>query len=207
MRPFLFRRGYSLVRHRELAEDLVQSSIAKALQAQGSFVPGTNLKGWLTTILHNEFYSHKRRSWRSIGWSEGVERLLVSPGGEQESSNDLTQTACALNLLPDEQREALVVTAMLEFAYEESAILFGVTVGTIKSRVSRARIALMQILDRRGILRAAMQPDSPRSFPTWLADIEAIRLVAITALKDAAPNRMRPLPTIPKIRTRQPVHQ
>jgi len=198
LRPFLLRRAIHLTNRRELAEDLVQTALTRALQARTLFTPGTNLKGWVATILQHELYSHHRRSWRSASWSDEIAASLSSPLGEQESSLDLQQIACALNELPDSQREALVAVGVLGFAYEEVAELFGCSTGTIKSRVSRARIALMKAVRPRAGARRRLIPASPQAFAGWLADLEAIRIAARARLAGEAPVDAK-LPPLRKI--------
>jgi RNA polymerase sigma-70 factor (ECF subfamily) len=187
LRPFLLKRAIHLTSKRELAEDLVQTTFARALQASAQFTPGTNLKGWVATILHHEFYSHHRRSWRSASWSDEIAATLSSPLGEQESALDLQQVACALNDLPEGQREALVAIGLLGFAYEEVATLFCCSTGTVKSRVSRARIGLMEAVQARRTLDRRLIPASPQAFAQWLADLETLRIAACAKLAGKLP--------------------
>lgn len=148
LRPYLLKRAMFLARERELAEDLAQNALIKALTAERLFEPGTNLKGWMTTILQNEYYSHRRRSWRSLPLSDIAAENLQAPIGEQETSADLRNVACAMAVLPESQRRALVAIGFLGYSYAEAAILFRCSIGTIKSRVSRARMALLEGLKR-----------------------------------------------------------
>jgi len=148
LRPYIFKRALYLTRERELAEDLVQSALIKALTAENLFEPGTNLKGWITTILQNEYYSHCRRAWRSTPLSDLAAENLPAPLGEQETSADLRNVACAITMLPESQGRALVAVGFLGYSYAEAAILFRCSIGTIKSRVSRARMALLDALQR-----------------------------------------------------------
>ena len=135
------------------ADDLSQEALAKAWDARASFAMGTNMKAWVFMILRNQFYSDKRRSWRQTQLDqEAAERTLVAtddPAGPL-ALNELRQ---ALAMLPLEQREALVLVGAGGFAYEEAAGICGCAVGTVKSRVSRARQALLGILDRADYLR------------------------------------------------------
>src|SRR6185503_9576847 len=153
LRPYIFKRALYLARERELAEDLAQSALIKALTAENLFEPGTNLKGWITTILQNEYYSHCRRSWRSTPLSELAAENLPAPLGEQETSSDLRNVACAMASLPETQRRALVAIGFLGYSCAEAAILFHCSIGTIKSRVSRARMALLEALKRQTPLK------------------------------------------------------
>jgi RNA polymerase sigma-70 factor (ECF subfamily) len=108
---------------------------------------GTNMKAWTFMILRNQFYSDKRRSWRSTQLDqEAAERTLVAvddPG----SPLALDELRLSIQKLPAEQREALILVGAGGFAYEEAADICGCAVGTVKSRVSRARRALQGILD------------------------------------------------------------
>jgi RNA polymerase sigma-70 factor (ECF subfamily) len=132
---------------RAIAEDMAQEALAKAWRARGSFVAGTNLKAWLFTILRNEVYSHARRAWREMPWDEAEGNLIAAPANEQESAMNLSDTARALRGLPDCQREALILIAAGGFSYEDAARVCGTPVGTVKSRVARARSTLAKILD------------------------------------------------------------
>jgi RNA polymerase sigma-70 factor (ECF subfamily) len=196
--PFLLKRAMHLTKKRELAEDLAQTTLARALQGRDLFTPGTNMKGWVATILHHEFYSHHRRAWRSASWSDAIADTLAAPLGEQESSLDLQRIACALDDLPEGQREALVAVGLLGFAYEEVATLLDCSTGTIKSRVSRARMSLLQIMQARGTAGRRLIPTSPRAFAGWLIDLEAIRLAAQAKLAGKAPAAAK-LPALRKI--------
>lgn len=200
LRPYLLKRAIWLTRGRDMAEDLVQTTFARALQSRDLFTPGTNLKAWASTILHNEFYSHRRRSWRFAPWSDGIADSLASPFGQQESSVDLQQLACALNELPDSQREALVLIGLLGFSYEEAAVLLRCTIGTVKSRVSRARIALLNALKNRRASKRRLMPESGAAFAAWLATLEAVRVAARDSLAGNAGESRQKLPSAPKIR-------
>jgi RNA polymerase sigma-70 factor (ECF subfamily) len=135
------------------ADDLSQEALSKAWDARESFTMGTNMKAWVFMILRNQFYSDKRRSWRQTQLDqEAAERTLIAsddPAGPL-ALNELRQ---ALAMLPLEQREALVLVGAGGFAYEEAASVCGCAVGTVKSRVSRARRALLGILDRADYVR------------------------------------------------------
>ena len=105
------------------------------------------MKAWAFTILRNIFYSEKRRSWRRSSLDpEVAEATLVSPANSGDEL-DLLALRNALKMLPDDQREALVLVGAGGLAYEEAAEVCGCAVGTIKSRVSRARKAVAELLD------------------------------------------------------------
>jgi len=129
------------------ADDLAQDAMVKAWGARASFQLGTNMKAWTFMILRNQFYSDKRRSWRQTQLDqEAAERTLVAVD-DPSAPLALDELRRALNTLPDEQREALVLVGAGGFAYEEAAEICGCAVGTVKSRVSRARRALQASLD------------------------------------------------------------
>ena len=129
------------------ADDLAQDAMIKAWDARKSFQLGTNMKAWTFMILRNQFYSDKRRSWRQIQLDqEAAERTLVAVDNP-EAPVALDELRLAMAMLPDEQREALILVGAGGFAYEEAADICGCAVGTVKSRVSRARKALQGILE------------------------------------------------------------
>jgi len=156
--PSLRAFAMSLAQNADKADDLVQETLVKAWDKQASFQPGTNLKAWVFTILRNEFYSQMRKRGREVQDSEGImtERLAVHPS--QHGSMDLDDFRTALETLPEDQREAIILIGASGFSYEEAATICGVAVGTIKSRVSRARSRLQEILGVSG--EADYGPDS-----------------------------------------------
>ncbi len=148
--PALRAFAVSLSGQQDKADDLVQDTIMKAWGKRDSFEMGTNIKAWLFTILRNEFYSQMRKRGREVQDTEGyhTERLAVHPA--QYGSLDLQDFRNALNQLPDDQREAIILIGASGFSYEEAAEICGCAVGTIKSRVSRARVRLQELLDVKG---------------------------------------------------------
>jgi RNA polymerase sigma-70 factor (ECF subfamily) len=130
------------------ADDLAQDAMMKAWDARASFELGTNMKAWTFMILRNQFYSEKRRSWRQAQLDQdAAERTLVAVD-DPSSPVALDELRLGLGMLPAEQREALILVGAGGFAYEEAAAICGCAVGTVKSRVSRARRALQLILER-----------------------------------------------------------
>ncbi|HEY4029613.1 MAG TPA: sigma-70 family RNA polymerase sigma factor [Caulobacteraceae bacterium] len=129
------------------ADDLAQDAMMKAWDARQSYQMGTNMKAWTFMILRNQFYSEKRRSWRQTQLDqEAAERTLVAVD-DPEAPVALDELRLGLYMLPAEQREALILVGAGGFAYEEAAEICGCAVGTVKSRVSRARRALQGILE------------------------------------------------------------
>ena len=129
------------------ADDLAQDAMLKAWSARDTFEMGTNMKAWTFMILRNQFYSEKRRSWRQSQLDQEVaERTLVAVD-DPEAPVALDELRQGLAMLPPEQREALILVGAGGFAYEEAAAICACAVGTVKSRVSRARRALQTILE------------------------------------------------------------
>jgi RNA polymerase sigma-70 factor (ECF subfamily) len=129
------------------ADDLAQDAMMKAWDARGSYQMGTNMKAWTFMILRNQFYSEKRRSWRQSQLDqEAAERTLVAVD-DPSAPVALDELRQGLGMLPPEQREALILVGAGGFAYEEAAEICGCAVGTVKSRVSRARRALQAVLE------------------------------------------------------------
>lgn len=150
MLPSLRAFAFSLSGRHDKADDLVQDTIMKAWAKQESFEMGTNIKAWLFTILRNEFYSQMRKRGREIQDSEGLftERMAVHPS--QFGHMDLADFKRALGVLPDDQREAIILIGASGFSYEEAAEICECAIGTMKSRVSRARNRLQELLSVTG---------------------------------------------------------
>jgi RNA polymerase sigma-70 factor (ECF subfamily) len=144
--PYMRAFARTLCCDSTLAEDLAQDALARAWTARESFEPGTNLKAWLFMILRNGFYSHKRRSWRSTSLDQTFAEETLVAVTNATGSLELDDLRRAMKMLPDDQREALILIGAGGFSYEETADICGVAVGTIKSRVSRARTRLVELL-------------------------------------------------------------
>jgi RNA polymerase sigma factor (sigma-70 family) len=129
------------------AEDLVQESLARAWQHQGAFRPGTNLGAWVFTIARNEFYSTHRRARREAPLDEAAAERVVGDRGGQIWSLELSDTLRAVETLPEPFRGALLLVAARGWSYEEVARVYDCPVGTAKSRVARARRALVTVLN------------------------------------------------------------
>jgi len=148
--PNLRAFAVSLTHNTDRADDLVQETLVKAWDKHASFQPGTNLKAWLFTILRNEFYSQMRKRGREVQDTDGImtARLAVHPS--QPGKLDLEDFRSALNMLPEDQREAIILVGASGFSYEEAAEICGCALGTIKSRVNRARQRLQELLQVSG---------------------------------------------------------
>lgn len=145
--PHLRAFARSLCHNRTHADDLAQEALLKAWNARESFVEGTNFKSWTFTILRNLYYSERRRSWRSTGLDPEVAEATLVAADDPSASLDLLATRNALMKLPDEYREAVILVGAGGLSYEEAAAIAGTAIGTMKSRVSRARKALAKLID------------------------------------------------------------
>lgn len=140
-----FARG--LCGQRELADDLAQESLVSAWAARHSFAKGTNFRAWMYTILRNQFYSSLRKSWRTESWDPDIAaQQLVAPGSPLDALH-LADVSAALQKLPANQREVLMLVGAGGMPYEEAAEVIGCAVGTIKSRLARGRAALVTLID------------------------------------------------------------
>ena len=129
------------------ADDLVQNALMRAWRFQEGYVPGTNLKAWLFKILRNEFMTHVRRRRRTIQDVDGTYAARLVSAPDQEWRLAHRELLAGLNALPSDTREALLLVTVSGFTYLEAATLCGCAVGTLKSRVNRARQTLAERLD------------------------------------------------------------
>jgi RNA polymerase sigma-70 factor, ECF subfamily len=144
--PGLRAFGISLTSRADRADDLVQETLMKAWKHHDSFEPGTNIKAWLYTILRNEFYSQLRKRRREVEDADGHYSSRVAVQAEQHGHLDMADLKTALQQLPEDQREAVILVGASGFSYEEAAAICNVAIGTIKSRVNRARKKLGELL-------------------------------------------------------------
>ncbi|MGY6661942.1 MAG: sigma-70 family RNA polymerase sigma factor [Glycocaulis sp.] len=145
--PYMRAFARSLTGDDSAADDLTQDALMKAWNARKRFRAGSNFRAWIFTIVRNQFYSNCRRSWRQVAWDqEQADRTLTGPSS-MNGVMELDETRRALLELPDDQREAIILVGAGGFSYEEAANICGCAVGTVKSRVSRARAALAAILE------------------------------------------------------------
>jgi RNA polymerase sigma-70 factor (ECF subfamily) len=144
--PSLRAFARSLAHNPAQADDLVQDTLVKALANVDRFEPGTNLRAWLFTILRNHYYSQLRKAKREVEDAEGrfAARIAVRP--EQDGSVDLEDFKVAFAQLAPDHREVLTLVGASGCSYEEAAQICGCAVGTIKSRVNRARKKLSDLL-------------------------------------------------------------
>lgn len=145
--PNLRAFAYSLVRSQDRADDLVQETMVKAWDKRESFTPGTNMRAWLFNILRNTYYSELRKRRREVEDADGAMAARLASAPEQEGHLDVADFQVAFDALNDDQREALILIAAEGFSYEEAAEICGCAVGTLKSRVNRARCRLAELMN------------------------------------------------------------
>lgn len=144
--PQLRAFARSLCGNRDMADDLVQETMLKAWAARRRFEAGTSMQAWTHTILRNLFRSQMRRSRFTGEWDEAKAEEILSAPADQEQHMQLSDLQRALLELPPAQREALILVGAGGFAYEEAAEICGCAIGTVKSRVARARAAVERML-------------------------------------------------------------
>jgi RNA polymerase sigma-70 factor (ECF subfamily) len=144
--PSLRAFAISLSGNVDRADDLVQETLLRALANIHSFQPGTNLSAWLFTILRNLFRSEYRKRKREVEDTDGSFSESLKSYPDQLGRVEFQEFRTALAELPAEQREALILVGASGFSYEEAADICECAVGTIKSRVNRARTRLAKLL-------------------------------------------------------------
>jgi RNA polymerase sigma-70 factor, ECF subfamily len=144
--PGLRAFAISLSGSADRANDLVQETVIRAMANIDSFTPGTNMSAWLVTILRNRFRSEYRKGRREVEDPDGTYQASLKAPPEQFGRLEFKELIEALAKLPYLQREALLLVAASGFSYDEVAAICGVAVGTIKSRVSRARQRVAELL-------------------------------------------------------------
>lgn len=155
--PRLRRYARALVHNRDLADDLVQDTLERALRHTGQYHPGSDLRAWLFTIMHNAF-ANQTRSAASRGTHVPIDDdtlaeadRRVSPG--HTGSLEMRDLDYALQRLPAEQREVVLMVGLESMSYAEVALALGVPVGTVMSRLSRGR-------ERLRLLMAGARPEA-----------------------------------------------
>jgi RNA polymerase sigma-70 factor, ECF subfamily len=158
--PSLRAFAMSLTGRPDRADDLVQETVMRAWAKQESFQPGTNMNAWLFTILRNLFYSQMRKRGREVQDTDGAFTASLGVAPPQDGVMDLSDLKAALAKLPPDQREAILLIGASGFSYEEAARICGCAVGTIKSRVNRARNRLQEIMNVSGAADFGPNPES-----------------------------------------------
>jgi RNA polymerase sigma-70 factor (ECF subfamily) len=144
--PNLRAFAVSLCGNAERADDLVQEALMKAWANIEMFEAGTNMRAWLFTILRNVYYSEFRKKRREVEDADGKFANNLATHPAQHGHLDFADFRKALDTLADDQREALILVGASGFSYDEAAAICGCAVGTVKSRVNRARNRLAELL-------------------------------------------------------------
>jgi RNA polymerase sigma-70 factor (ECF subfamily) len=147
---YLFRFAMSLTRDRTAAGDLVQDTMLRAWRSRCSFQAGTNLNAWLSTIMRNRFYTVRRKHTQEVADIDGDYAARLTSLPEQGGHLDLQDVQAALGRLSPPLREALMLVTLENVSYENAARIMNCQVGTVKSRVWRARRELASILGYTG---------------------------------------------------------
>jgi RNA polymerase sigma-70 factor (ECF subfamily) len=145
--PRLRRYALALTRNPDNADDLVQTTLVRAIAKQHLFQPGTNLRAWLFTLLHNQYVNDVRRSANqgiSVDISDASKDLVAV--ANSSAPRQLKELDEAIGKLPIEQRQVLLMVGLEGMAYEEVAAILLVPIGTVRSRLSRGRAALRQLM-------------------------------------------------------------
>ena len=145
--PGLRAFAMSLCGKLDRADDLVQETLVRAMANIHSFTPGTNMSAWLCTILRNQLRSEYRKRRREVEDADGGYLNSLKSGPEQPSRLEFRELCAALAKMPLEQREALLLVGASGFSYDDAAAICETAVGTIKSRVNRARTVLAELLE------------------------------------------------------------
>jgi RNA polymerase sigma-70 factor (ECF subfamily) len=160
-RELLFRLAYSWCHNPALADDLVQDAMVKALKNARQLKDAAAIKGWLSKILANCWYDHLRRS-REMVDLDNLPYEETSPEGDEHEKQDIVSRVRAMiATLPVGQRQVITLVDLAGFSYVEIAEILEVPVGTVMSRISRARSVLREKLadydPRQEIMRAKIR--------------------------------------------------
>jgi RNA polymerase sigma-70 factor, ECF subfamily len=192
--PRLRRYARVLLRRRpDAADDLVQDTILRGIEKMHLFTSGTNLRAWLFTVMHNQYVNSIRRATRH-GQEIEIEKVHLSAPPVQTASLELRDLERAIDRLPDEQRITLLLIGLEGMKYEEVAQICNVPIGTVRSRLSRAREELRRMLDGAGDAPASLRGPGAESE----ADAEVWQIRAVELHRTADP----PSPAQPHSRRR-----
>src|SRR5215831_2985001 len=165
--PTLRAFGRSLCMNPTLADDLVQETMLKAWSHRDDFRPGSNMKAWLLTVLRNQYYSELRYRKFEVEDPDDTYAASLSVQPEHEGELELESLTRALQSLPNERREALLLVCAGGLSYKQAAEVCHCAVGTIKSRIARGRDDLTSLLDSsRSRSRARSQSTTVRLLTT-----------------------------------------
>ena len=149
--PRLRRYARALTRNRERADDLVQDTLSRALVKEQFWQPGTNLRAWLFTIMHNQNVNNVRLAVRESRMVDMEQLSATLPATtDPTASRQMFELERALAQLPLEQRQVILLVGLEGMSYEDAAGILSVPVGTVRSRLSRGRDILRKLLDMEG---------------------------------------------------------
>ncbi len=171
--PRLRRYARALTRDSSRADDLVQSCLARAIAKEHLWEPGTDLRAWLYTILHNQHVNDIRRSVRegvSVAVEDAAPVLTVTPNAV--ASLQLRDLERAIGMLPEEQRQVILLVGLEGMRYEDVAAILDIPIGTVRSRLSRGRGMLRKLMDIRAQIEGSHYPE-PRLRTTRTARRQA----------------------------------
>ena len=149
--PKLRRYARALTRNRDRADDLVQDTLGRALVKEQFWQPGTNLRAWLFTIMHNQNVNNVRRDIRESG-GLNIEQIssTLTAATDPTATRKMLELERALAQLPLEQQQVILLVGLEGMSYEDTAEILTIPVGTVRSRLSRGREALRKLLDIEG---------------------------------------------------------
>lgn len=173
--PHLRAFARSLVNNAADADDLVQDTLERALASRKQFAIGTNLRAWTFMILRNHFLSGKRRSWRQSQLDPETAERTFEAVSNPSAALELDDVRIALSQLPHAQRETLILVGAGGLSYEEAAQIAQVAVGTVKSRLNRARFALAEIIEKQRVDRGGDPISATDAMAAILAEIDVRR--------------------------------
>jgi RNA polymerase sigma-70 factor, ECF subfamily len=159
--PRLRRYARALTRNTERADDLVQETLARALVKEHCWQPGTDLRAWLFTIMHNQNVNIVRRAVRepAVVDIEQASATLIATSDPTESRN-IFELERAMAQLPGEQRQVILLVGLEGMSYQDAAGILSIPVGTVRSRLSRGRDGLRKLLDMAGRRPLAAVPQA-----------------------------------------------
>jgi RNA polymerase sigma-70 factor, ECF subfamily len=144
----LNRYARSLTHDRSRADDLVQDTVVRALKKAHLFAQNTNLRGWLVTIMHNEHVNTARQHFRGPLMMPEEELATIGCDETQTAPIELREIRRAVGRLPSDQRQALLLHCIHGLKYQEVAARLGLPIGTVQSRISRARTSLRAMIEK-----------------------------------------------------------
>jgi len=148
--PRLRRYARALTGDSSRADDLVQDTLERSLVKFHLWQPGSDLRAWMFTIMHNVYVNHVRANQSSVVTTMDEEIVLPSTRATQGDRLEVMDLQAALSRLPEEQREILLLVGLEQLTYEEAARVLGIPIGTVMSRLSRARERLRGVMSESG---------------------------------------------------------